>query len=288
MAMIPEDKDYADLKVKVKKYLRVESVSDNGWIISLFLLFFPVMAVLVVSAMLNFTLDPSVSLSLVGLGFVLIYLVVRWRNKQLGQYQVDSREWLNYYAYPACTNLQKYLFKDEAPGMKEDFRKNAIKSLKELADAIARRWTVGDFSLVKDAVGTAVSDLTDILNLWAIPTLEKEDEKKMMNLDSFVTSLYWLSKTLSLEELKNINSRFKRNIVPSKKKEKGLWDKFKPYKRLAVPVAVIVLIYAASVYYLMTSWKWDITASSTAVGTPVLVILAVIALFRGKTERKED
>lgn len=284
---IDEDKEYADLKARVKKYQKAENVSDNIMIISLFLLFLPVIVGVVISAMLSYTLNMYLGYSLFGFGFALIYLVVRWKERELERYSVDSAEWLYLSIYPVYTNMEKYLRKKNVPpGEKEDYRKKAIKSLRELPDSLETRWTVGSFRLAKDAVGTTVSDLIDSLRIWAIPTLEKENKEQMKYVDSFVTSLYWLSKMLNLEELKNINSRYKKNVDDSEKKEKGLWDKIKSHKnaRWLVPVAVIILLYLALLYHLMTFWKLDFTGSSAGIAALFAVIFAAIKLFKEKKD----
>jgi hypothetical protein len=286
--IVTQDNDYEELKEKVKKFRRAESISESITLIWFFIIVLPPIVAAIVSFLLNFVLPSVAFYLLMGVGFVLGLLVFRWKNRQLELYRVESAEWLNYYVYPAATNLQRYLFKKNAtPSMKETYRKKAIKNLNELATAIRIRWTVGNFRLAKDAVGTSVSDLLNSLDFWVIPTLEEEgrkkDEEKIKRVEAFATSLYWLSKHLDLKELIEINSRCRGNYtIPSAEEKKGLWQITKSSRNVKwiVPTAVVIVAFIVSVYYLTAFERWSIVDACTAAGAFYGIILAAVTLFR--------
>lgn len=124
--------------------------------------------------------------------FVLIFgwqfiglLITGFLNKKASVYNLDSDEWAIFYSCSVLENTQNYL-ESRTSRLKEEYRKNALRSGKKLLSTIEKKWKIGNFRLAKAILGDTISKLKDNIRNKLIPNLEIDNEQTIRELEKIM------------------------------------------------------------------------------------------------------
>lgn len=209
----------------------------------------------------------------IGIVLVYVYLVVaalasyRVRKKGL-VYRPNADNLALYYVCNILENLEDY-HKNKRPTLKEEYKRRAVESAKELLSTATEDWTLGDFGLAKKVYGDAISDILDNLSKRVIPNLERDDEDTMKKVEH---SLYQFAQYLlrpSLERLQHVNKSMS-NDLDSYETMKGFRARFSSFLEtytILKHISMVVLILAFSfLLALLGIQYWNISTDTAFIG----------------------
>lgn len=169
--------EYDEFETRVNKFKTYERTSS-------FLINYWVFVFLGINALIIYILG-----TFFGIGFVerqmwgvfiifavVIVSLVIVTTKKKKKYELRDDEWTKFYTYSILYNLEKYS-RASPIGMKEDYRKKAVKKAKEFLSCINKRWKIGSFMMAKDYFGNSISELKNNIRYRLIPNLKDGDDE---------------------------------------------------------------------------------------------------------------
>lgn len=230
-----------------KKYARFFNFLADYWIFGFLLaiaLVFFVLGPLHVIEYLTLNLYVSI-----GLVFIPWILIIFFLKKKLQKYMLTDSEWAKYYSYSIMNNLEKYS-KSKSQGMKDDYKKDALKKAKEFVSRIKEGWTVGKFDLAKKHCEKPVYNLIKNLKNIVIPKLKKDDDKALSEIEQHMRNFFW--EPFSIESINKMNEGLSKLSSTSETITMVIGEQpkfFERYKIVKHGLVVLTLIIGCTIFF---------------------------------------
>ncbi len=190
-----------------------------------------------------------------GLIFVPWFLITYLLRRKSKKYRPTDKEWAKYYSYSIVNNLEKYS-KSRSQGMKEDYRKKALKEARNFLSCIRKRWKIGNFELAKEYFGKPVFELRGSLENIIIHTLKKGNGALLGEIEQLMRNFFW--EPLSIESINKLNeglskiSSTSETISVTFSEQPKFFEQYKIIKHGLVGLALVIsciLFFNTVVYY---------------------------------------
>jgi len=245
---------YKKLQERERRYRRYRRVAS--WFLNSFLWSIAVALVIALFVIIVFKVSFSVILLWLPIyaWWGIAFLLMRVFDKKAAMYSLDSDEWALFYTCSALENLSNYV-ESKTSGLKEEYRKNALRSSKRLLSSIEKRWTTGDFKLAKTIFGDTISELKDNFRKRVIPNLEKGDSQTIRRVGQVMYNFAQYVRCPTSEGLGDFNKTTSNNLPLHEPTKFGFYEHFSIFigKRAILKhiLATIGFVIASSFVYLI-------------------------------------
>jgi len=284
---------YRELEKQVKIWLKYERRSS--WIFrSAFIAIFIWFVIAMVRGYPFFASDMPSTEQIISYILVLSYISMALYGSAFVErkglvYRPDADNLMLYHVWSMVKSLEDY-HKSKIPAMKEEHRKKAIKSGKELLSTVIEDWTVGDFGLAKKIFGDIVSDISDNLCNRVLPNLERGDEKALekvnLTLRQFAQYLFQPSVTW----LQVVNKSMSETLTSYEPVKLGFIARCSSFFRTHASlkhVMMVVLIFAFSFFPALVGISYlPISADTAFLGFATIFSALIVGYFTYVSKKK--
>lgn len=174
--------------------------------------------------------------------FILMFAHLLPKRKSRA-YNLEAEDWIFYHTYSILESLAGY-DKSSSPRLREEYRKKAVESARELLVAVENGWKLGDFKLARTMFGNAVSEILDTLRSRVIPNLEKGDEETLKKVDHSLSQFAHYFVHPSLERLQHVNKSISESLNSLETTKLGLVARCSAYFKTHTTVKHVAIVGA--------------------------------------------
>ncbi len=158
---------------------------------------------------INVVLDIFVIFGLIFAWYFTAAIIASLLGRKARIYNLGSDEWAQFHSCSILESIESYL-QAKTSGLKEEHRKNALRSSKKLLSVIEKQWTIGNFKLAKSVFGDSISKLKDSIRNRLIANLETNNEQAIKELDNIIYNLAVRLANPTVEDLNHINKMMEK------------------------------------------------------------------------------
>lgn len=275
---------YRDLEKNVKryvKYVRLENWLLNSVLVAFFVWLFIIIVGYTPFLWVTSSLERFISIVLLLTYVIIVSLAAYLARTKALVYQPDADDMMLYYSCSILKSLEGY-DKSKRSALKEEYRKKAVKSAKEILSTVKEDWTLGDFRLAKKVFGETISALLDNLSNRVIPSLEK-DGKTLKKVES---PLYQFAQYLlhpTVEGLQNVNKSMSEHLKSYETEKLGFFGRcssfFATHAILKHSTIVVLILIVSFVPALLGLHFWHISTDSAFLGFAAIFAPLIGAYF---------
>ena len=277
---------YREIEKPIKKWLKYERRAD--WIVYSF--FIAVVVWIVVAIIRGYSLFGEVVASpeqVVSAFLIFGYIVIAFYSATLVRkkgrvYRPDADDVILYYACSILNTLEDYN-KSKRPILKEEHRKKAVKSAKELLSTVREDWALGDFRLAKKVYGDTISNISDTLSNRVIPNLEKGDDETLEKVEHAIYQFAQYLLRPSIDGLQNANKSMSEHLKSYESEKLGFFGRcssfFATHAILKHSTIVVLIFITSFVPALLGLHFWQISTDSAFLGFAAIFASSIGAYF---------
>ena len=279
--------EYKELETRVKKFKKYDRIFD--FVTKYWFLPFAIgvaISFLATPQFLGRAPENWETWVFVGIAFLPWVLLTYVSGTRMNKYRVEDNEWATFYTYLILDNLERRSKTDNL-GMKEDYRKEAVKKAEEFLSCIKKRWKIGRFKLARDYFGNSLSELKKNIQYRVIPSLKDGDDELLGKIKQHMRNFHVYSKNLDVESINILNKRMSDNLPsPTKIRFRDrLSDFFTAHKILKHGLFVSTLIIGCCILYYVAVSHLEIL-KEYAFGGSVAIFVGLLTIYFARQPRE--